>query len=320
MNPSTLCSSNYAHIAHHHRIDHHCAHWLQKHKIHIPHARACLVLAPLCFDFPYLYIVSWFIFLFFHIFYINGLPVPSHPLRQKHNCTNHLNCCATVCGCADTVGSLVEVDGVAESDLGGLVDTAEVVAEEEEEEEATTAAEASQEKEIHAHTLNTEGYNVFEALVEVLYSTRKTPDDANASNGVNGREEEEEEVVVESDPEYEEEQTEDYTFVEVTVYEVQEVAERVFNCQVCDVGEERRRSSECVAVLTEAATREPEELLKDQWARDFSGDYCVDIEDEGRIVVNGTGMLNVSNHNETSKRKRGRGQSQSRRRRNRNRR
>lgn len=113
--------------------------------------------------------------------------------------------------------------------------------------------------------------------------------------------------------------TDDYTFVEISVYELQEVSERVQKCEVTkDVFDNNNNGGgSCVAVLTEVANDasdvEESSISKDE--SEING-IEVDCGDNGgeEILANNSEALTNGNN---AKRKRNRGHSQTRRRRNR---
>lgn len=194
-------------------------------------------------------------------------------------------------------GLKVEVDRVIACDLGGLVDSAAAGV-------GAGAAAASedavmgvgQEPEAEASARGVGEF--YEAVVEV-YPTR-----IRANGEVNLTSEDGEDTHTETD-------TDDYTFVEISVYEVQEVTQRTPTCQVALEEDRTVESSECVAVLTELLSDDkPEEDLP--FLDGCSGDI------NGNVIHP---LLLLTNDNNNGKRRRGRGsRSHSRRRRNRNRR
>lgn len=197
------------------------------------------------------------------------------------------------CNCVavtDQVGGLVEVDGVLESDLGGLVVAAANAAETNAAAAVAVAGgeqveECDQERDTCGAKWHNGVAGFYQAVVAVhptrllhaVFDEGKSPVGTTGNlqgnkvvlengihNGIGDEEmessddemvdQEEEDEDDEEDPE-----TDEYTFVEISVYEVLEVSEKVNKCEIV-VEEEKPNNSECVAVITGIAE---ESLTKD---------------------------------------------------------
>lgn len=114
--------------------------------------------------------------------------------------------------------------------------------------------------------------------------------------------------------------TDEYTFVEISVYEVQEVSEQVKKCEIEEVIDLDKTALECVAVLTEVNNESDvkESVSKDDvQSNEIEDSDVVECLDESISINNSATALPLNNG--SAKRKRGRGHSQTRRRRNRHR-
>lgn len=200
-------------------------------------------------------------------------------------------------------GLKVEVDRVIACDLGGLVDSAAAgaAAPAAVSEEAVMVVGQVPEAEASAKGVG----EFYEAVVE-LYPTRIHANNEAPESVLNGE--------VKSTSHFGEEDddtdTDDYTFVEISVYEVQEVIQQTPTCQTALEEDRTVKFSECVAVLTKLLPGDkPDEdsLVLDGCSEDINGN-----------VIHPLLLLTNDNN---GKRRRGRGsRSHSRRRRNRNRR
>lgn len=250
------------------------SHYLSSTQVHLfamkSHRRHC-VLAQNC-TFGWLFVYPYIPILFLYIYSVvsKTKSIPTHP-----SCAMQCNCVAGT----DRVGGLVEVGGVLDSDLGGLVVAAAAATAAE-----TNAAagdeqgeECDQERDTCGVNLNNGVVGFYQAVVAV-HPTRMlhavyVGDEGKAvgktgnsqanevvlANGTqhDGREEMlssdddmvDQEEDDDGDDEEEDPETDEYTFVEISVYEVLEVSEKVHKCEII-VEEEMRENSDCVAVIT----------------------------------------------------------------------
>lgn len=260
---------------------------------------------------------------------------------------------------------------VVECDLGGLVDEAQAAAaadaaadsgdagivaagargDEEEEEEAEAAAITERNEVEVDKPLGT----FYEALVEVRQTVNNPPPPVTPLKGhqqvvavedhkeveqelfngtysqeSDGEEKEqteyETEIEVEEDPE-----TDDYTFIEISVYELREVSEPVHKCEVAKE-EEGTKPADCVAVLSQITPdssqigeNDDEEEEEDSIVENQCVEMSLDLNGNVTEMVvecdreeEKESLCNSPTINGNAKRRRGRGRSQSRRR-NRNR-